>query len=212
VRPEPLRRVTGAAAPLLRPNIDTDLIIRVDRMLSTRPLDLAPFAFEAIRYRADGSDDPDFALNHSRFRGAPILIGGPNFGCGSSREPAVWAIIGLGVRCIVAPSFGDIFSANCYQNGLLPIVLDETEVGDLAEAAATGDPVTVDLEAQTITATDHAWSFTISATQKAALLEGLDDLDIAIRELDRIRTWEHEDRGLRPWAWTTTRRGRSAPG
>jgi 3-isopropylmalate/(R)-2-methylmalate dehydratase small subunit len=205
---EPFRTVTGAAAPLLRPNLDTDVIIRIDRMVSTRPAALAPFAFEAIRYCADGSDNPDFALNHDRFRGAPILIGGPNFGCGSSREPAVWAIMGLGIRCIVAPSFGDIFRANCHQNGLLPIVLEETDVADLAEVAASGAPVTVDLQAQRVTASERVWCFAIGANQRVALLDGLDDLDLALRDLDGIRTWEHADRELRPWAWITTRPGK----
>jgi 3-isopropylmalate/(R)-2-methylmalate dehydratase small subunit len=209
VSSEPLRIVSGAAAPLLRPNLDTDVIIRIDRMVSTQPADLAPFAFEAIRYRTDGSDNPDFALNQDRFRHAPILIGGPNFGCGSSREPAVWAIVGLGIRCIVAPSFGDIFQANCYQNGLLAIVLDKSEVAELADVAATGTSVTVDLEAQTISASERAWFFTIGAAQKAALLEGLDDLDVAVRDLDRIRTWEQADRDLRPWAWIAVRQNGS---
>jgi 3-isopropylmalate/(R)-2-methylmalate dehydratase small subunit len=117
----------------------------------------------------------------------------------------VWAIVGLGIRCIVAPSFGDIFQANCYQNGLLAIVLDKSEVAELVDAAATGDSVTVDLEAQKMSASDRAWFFTIGAAQKAALLEGLDDLDVAVRDLDRIRTWEQADRGLRPWAWITVR-------
>jgi 3-isopropylmalate/(R)-2-methylmalate dehydratase small subunit len=212
VSSEPLRTVAGAAAPLLRPNLDTDVIIRIDRMVSTQPADLAPFAFEAIRYRADGSDNPDFALNQDRFRHAPILIGGPNFGCGSSREPAVWAIMGLGIRCIVAPSFGDIFQANCYQNGLLAIVLDKSEVAELARVAATGDSVTVDLEAQKMSASDRTWLFAIGAAQKAALLGGLDDIDVAVRDLDRIRTWEDADRGLRPWAWNTVRQSTSRNG
>jgi 3-isopropylmalate/(R)-2-methylmalate dehydratase small subunit len=207
VSPEPLHTVTGPAAPLLRPNLDTDVIIRIDRCVSTEPTDLAPFAFEAIRHNADGTERPDFALNQPRFRGAPILIGGPNFGCGSSREPAVWAIKGLGIRCIVAPSFGDIFQANCYQNALLAIALNDTQVAELAEAAATGAPVTVDLPAQRITAADRVWLFSIGLAQKAALLEGLDDLDLAVRDLDRIQAWERADREARPWAWASTRAG-----
>ncbi len=199
----PLTTVTGAAAPLLRPNLDTDVIIRVERMVSTSPADLAPFAFEAIRYQADGSENPEFVLNQEAFRGAPILVGGPNFGCGSSREPAVWAIVGLGIRCIVAPSFGDIFQANCHQNGVLPIVLDETEVDDLAELAATGTPVTVDLAAQQVRAADRSWSFAIGLPQKLALLEGLDDLDLALRDIDSVRAWEQADRANRSWAWTS---------
>ncbi len=199
----PLTTVTGVAAPLLRPNLDTDVIIRVERMVSTSPADLAPFAFEAIRYQADGSENPEFVLNQEPFRGATILVGGPNFGCGSSREPAVWAIVGLGIRCIVAPSFGDIFQANCHQNGVLPIVLDEAAVDELADSAATGTPVTVDLAAQQVRAADRTWCFAIGPTQKLALLEGLDDLDLALRDIDSIRAWEQADRANRPWAWTS---------
>jgi len=201
----PLRTVTGVAAPLLRSNIDTDVIIRVERMVSAKPADLAPWAFEAMRYRPDGSEDPGFVLNQEPFRDAPILVAGSNFGCGSSREPAVWAIAGLGIRCIVAPSYGDIFEANCHQNGILPIVLSEAEVDDLATLAATGVPVTVDLEAQQVRSADCIWPFVIGPSQKLALLEGLDDLDLARSQMDAIRNWEHADRTARPWAWAPVR-------
>jgi 3-isopropylmalate/(R)-2-methylmalate dehydratase small subunit len=203
---EPIDMIVGPASPFLRTNVDTDVIIRVDRMMSTDPAALAPFAFEAVRYRPDGTEDPDFVRNDPRFRNAPILIAGANFGCGSSREPAVWAIVGLGIRCVIAPSFGDIFSANCFQNGVLPIVLDADDVSALAAIAADGTPLTVDLPAQTITAADRSFTFDIGELQKTALAQGLDDLDLALRDLDRIRAWEARDRAERPWAWTTTSR------
>lgn len=205
---EPLRVVTGVAAVLDRPNVDTDVIIRIERMVSTDPVDLAPSAFEALRYRADGSEDPDFVLNQEPFRQAQILVAGPNFGCGSSREPAVWAIKGLGIRVLVAPSFGDIFKANCHQNGLLPVVLDGRDVDALAGFAVSGAHVTVDLEVQQIRAGSLTWDFAIGRTQRMALLEGLDDLDLAMCHMPQIRAWEAADRTARSWAWAPVARDR----
>jgi 3-isopropylmalate/(R)-2-methylmalate dehydratase small subunit len=198
---QPLRKVSGAAVPLVRPNLDTDVIIRIDRMVSTSPADLAPFAFESLRIGPDGRPDPTVALNDPRFSGAPILIGGTNFGCGSSREPAVWALMGIGIRCVVAASFGDIFEANCHQNGVLPVVLTDPGLSALAAMAADGTPVEVDLEGQHILAGGSTWPFAIGAMQKVALLEGLDDIDLALRLSDDIEAWERRDRLRRPWAW-----------
>jgi 3-isopropylmalate/(R)-2-methylmalate dehydratase small subunit len=207
----PIGTIAGAAIPLLRPNVDTDVIIRVDRMVSTNPADLAPYAFEALRYHVDGTIDPSCPLNDPRFRGAPILIAGANFGCGSSREPAVWAIAGLGIGCIVAPSFGDIFRANCFQNGVLPIILDEGDVAALAANATDGARVVIDLPAQTITSLDDTWQFAIGQLQKTALVEGLDDLDLSIRYRDAIRNWESRDTVSRPWVWTASVNDGGAP-
>jgi 3-isopropylmalate/(R)-2-methylmalate dehydratase small subunit len=184
------------------------VIIRIERMVSTNPADLAPWAFEALRYRTDGSADPEFVLNQEPFRHAQILVTGPNFGCGSSREPAVWAIKGFGIRVIVAPSFGDIFRANCHQNGLLPIVLDDSDLDALAGLAASGTHVTVDLEAQQIRAGGLSWDFAIGHTQRMSLLEGLDDLDLAMRDMPQIRAWEEADRTARSWVWAPVARDR----
>jgi 3-isopropylmalate/(R)-2-methylmalate dehydratase small subunit len=200
----PIDVIAGPAIPLLRPNIDTDVIIRVDRMVSTDPLVLAPYAFEALRLRPDGTIDPSCVLNDPRFQGAPTLIAGANFGCGSSREPAVWAIAGLGIRCIIAPSFGDIFRANCFQNGVLPIVVDELDVEAIAANAAEGARVVIDLPAQTITSLEASWEFSIGQLQKTALVEGLDDLDLSMRHLDAIRAWEARDTVTRPWVWNAS--------
>jgi 3-isopropylmalate/(R)-2-methylmalate dehydratase small subunit len=198
---DPLRVVASVAAVLDQPNIDTDVIIRIERMVSTDPSILAPWAFEALRYRLDGSPNPDFVLNQAPFDRAEILVTGSNFGCGSSREPAVWAIKGLGIRVIIAPSFGDIFRANCHQNGLLPIALHDEDVHAVATLALAGKTILVDLEARRITADNHAWSFAIGDTQRHSLLEGLDDLDLALRDIDRVRSWEKSDRAKRGWAW-----------
>lgn len=206
---EPLQTLVGTAAPFLRPNVDTDVIIRVDRMVSMDPADLAPYAFEAFRFDTAGDEDTECIFNQKPFRGAPILLAGPNFGCGSSREPAVWALQGMGVRCVVAPSFGDIFEANCHQNGLLPITLPEDQMHELAAVADTGALVTVDLADQMIVAAEQRWSFTIGSMQKLALLEGLDDIDLALRARDDVDAWQTRDRAARPWAWTTTRPDRN---
>jgi 3-isopropylmalate/(R)-2-methylmalate dehydratase small subunit len=191
--------------PLLVPNVDTNVIIRIDRLTTTDPAALAAYVFEGLRQPAgggiaDGGRRP-FVLDDRRYQGAPTLLAGPNFGCGSSREPAVWALMGLGIRCVIGPSFGDIFRANCHQNGVLALTLDEAVIADIARTTADGTPVTVDLREQAITAADRTWAFSLPAIQRLALLEGLDDLDLALREAPRIHAWQQRDRQARPWAW-----------
>ena len=131
---EKFTRITSVAAPLMQANIDTDTIIPMSRYVTAEIDTLHQFAFEPLRFNADGSENPNFVLNRRAFRGARILIVGPNFGCGSSRETAVWAIAGLGIRCIIAPGFGSIFYANCFQSGLLPVVLSLVTVEAFAVA------------------------------------------------------------------------------
>jgi 3-isopropylmalate/(R)-2-methylmalate dehydratase small subunit len=196
-------RVTGPAAPLLAPNIDTDVIIRIERLTSGEIDKLGYYALEALRYRPDGSENPDFVFNQPKFRGAPILIAGPNFGCGSSREGAVTALMAMGVRCILADSYGDIFYNNCFQNGLLPLRLSEAEIADLAEQARTLDaPFTIDLAEQTLlTPSGASLAFTIDAMRRVALLEGLDDIGQTLKRNDDIRQWQAADRAARPWVW-----------
>jgi 3-isopropylmalate/(R)-2-methylmalate dehydratase small subunit len=194
--PTAFTTVRGPAAPLLLPDVDTDVLAPAH---SGRG-DLGASAFAPLRYRADGTDDPAFVLNDPRFRGAPILLAGRNFGCGSSREAAVWALQALGVRCVVAPSFGDIFAGNCVQNGLLPIALDAETIDSLALDAAGGEPFEVDLEALVVRAPEGAAvPFTVDATRRAQLLEGLDDLGISLRRLDDITRFQDADRVRRPW-------------
>lgn len=198
-------RVTGPAAPLLQPNIDTDVIIRAERLVGTPKEAMGRFAFEVWRFRADGSEEPDFVLNRAPFRGAPILLAGPNFGCGSSREAAVWALAGLGIRAVIAPSFSDIFAGNALQNGLLPVVLPEQTVRGLA-ALVEADPerarVTVDLERQAVIGPDGAaHGFVIDPDRREALLLGLDDIGLTLRQAELIEVWQAEDRRRRPWVW-----------
>jgi 3-isopropylmalate/(R)-2-methylmalate dehydratase small subunit len=188
--------VSGPAAPLLLPDVDTDVLAPAH----SGRANLAASAFAPLRYRADGSDDPAFVLNDPRFRDAPILLTGRNFGCGSSREAAVWALQALGVRCVIAPSFGDIFAGNCVQNGVLPIALDATAIDGLAAAATTGESFEVDLEALIIrTPTGDSVPFTVNATRRTQLLEGLDDLGSTRQRLDDIARFQDADRVRRPW-------------
>lgn len=206
---QPFTTVSGPAVPLMRANIDTDIIIRIDRMTTLGRHELGPVAMEALRYRADGSLDADSVLNRPQFRGARILLAGANFGCGSSREPAVWALMEMGYRCVIAPSFGDIFFSNCFQNGMLPIRLTEAQVQALAEQCAGGTPMQVDLAKRTLTAPDGTLiPFSIDPMRREALLNGLDDIGLTLKDGALIRAWQQRDRVDRAWAWP---KRRSAP-
>jgi 3-isopropylmalate dehydrogenase len=196
--------VTGRAAPLLRANIDTDVVIRIDRLIGNKRGQLGPFAFEAWRTQADGSENPDFVLNQAKYRGCQILVAGENFGCGSSREAAAWALIDFGLACVIAPSFGDIFAQNCFQNGVLCIALAKATVEAIAaELEAASDPrVTVDLKTQTIeTPTGTVIAFDIDSERRLALLEGLDEISLTLKLSDRIDAFRHADRRNRPWIY-----------
>jgi 3-isopropylmalate/(R)-2-methylmalate dehydratase small subunit len=198
---EPFTAVTGRAAPLLMANVDTDVIIRIERLTAADQSTLGRYAFESLRYLPDGSENPDFVLNRVAFRDAPILLAGANFGCGSSREGAVTAIRQMGIRCVIAPSFGDIFFSNCFQNGLLAIRLAEAEVAALA-ARLSNDPVlTVDLERQAIVAGNELLSFDIDPRRRESLLEGLDDIGLTMKQMGAIRAFQTNDRSSRPWVW-----------
>jgi 3-isopropylmalate/(R)-2-methylmalate dehydratase small subunit len=194
--------LTGRAAPLLMANVDTDVIIRIERLAGVPRAELGRYAFEALRYRADGSDDPEFVLNAPEFRGAPILLAGANFGCGSSREAAVWTLMGIGIRCVIAPSFGDIFYGNCVQNGVLPIALDAAAIKQLTDATSAGRSMTVDLVQQQVTADGNAaLPFAIDTLRRDRLLSGLDAIDLALRDRPVIQAWQEADRARRPWVW-----------
>ena len=200
---QPFITFTGQAAPLMIANVDTDVIIRINRMGGGPAGPIGHYAFEALRYLHDGSENPDFVLNQDRYREAPILLAGPNFGCGSSREPAVWALQALGLRCVIAASFGDIFYANCFQNGVLPIRLPEAVVATLAtEVAASDAPMTVDLERQVVAGPSGAeHGFEIDPPRRTALLEGLDDIGLTLKDLPVIEAWQAADTVARPWVW-----------
>ena len=207
---EAFRTLAAAAAPLMRANVDTDLIIRIERLVGSGRTGLGPHCFETLRYRPDGSDNPEFVLNKTPYRDSTILLAGPNFGCGSSREGAVWALMGAGIRCVIAPSFGDIFFSNCFQNGLLPIALPEEivkKIADQTEASQGAGRTTVDLVAQTVTLpSGESIPFTVDARKRDALIEGLDDIALTLRHKAAIEAWQARDRATRRWAWGSVTR------
>jgi 3-isopropylmalate/(R)-2-methylmalate dehydratase small subunit len=204
---EPLKTLTAVAAPLVRANVDTDAIIPSREMKTVSKTGLADGLFAGWRYLAIGSRDPDpaFILNQPAFSGARILIGGENFGCGSSREHAVWALAEYGFRAVIAPSFSPIFRNNCVRNGVAPVVLAEAEVQALAviiavDAGAT--PVTVDVEAGTVTGpAGFAATFELDEESREMLLHGLDAIELTLRARPRIDAFTLRDRSLRPWVY-----------
>ncbi len=187
----------GLVAPLDRANVDTDQIIAKEHLKSIKRTGFSEALFGAWR------KDPEFVLNQARYRGAAILLARKNFGCGSSREHAPWALMEWGFRCIVAPSFADIFFNNCFKNGLLPVVLTEAEVDRLFYecAAFPGFKLSVDLAQQTVSTQDHssAMRFEVDPSRKYCLLNGLDEIGLTLRHADEIRAFEARRKAQFPW-------------
>jgi 3-isopropylmalate/(R)-2-methylmalate dehydratase small subunit len=187
------RTVSGTAAPLDRVDVDTDQIIPKQFLKRIERSGYGEFLFFDWRFREDGTPNPDFVLNRAPYRDAPILIAGRNFGCGSSREHAAWALADFGIRAIVAPSFADIFQSNCFQNGLLPVTLPEGQVRTLTERASSdpGYVWTVDLERSRVTDNrGFEAAIEVDPFRRDCLLQGLDDIDLTLRHLDRILRYE----------------------
>ncbi len=189
----------------MRHNVDTDVIITIDRLMALPRAQMGDYGFEAWRFLPDGSENPDFELNRPGFRAAGILIAGRNFGCGSSREMAVWALWGMGFRCVIAPSFGDIFATNCVKNGMLALALSQDIVERLALEAqnvAGAEPFTVDLEACTLrTPGGEVISFEIAAGDRETLLRGLDEIAKTLQLEADIEAFQRRDRERRPWIY-----------
>jgi 3-isopropylmalate/(R)-2-methylmalate dehydratase small subunit len=202
---EPITILTGVAAPLFRPDINTDAIIPMRWLVTATRSGLGKGLFSEWRYRADGSEDSAFVLNRPAYRGARILIAGPNFGCGSSREHAPWALLDYGIRCIIAPGFASIFYENCLKNGVLPAVLPAPEVESLAawaEEAGAKARLTVDLAQGTISGPGRrVVTFTIEAARRAALLAGRDEIDDTLKHDQAIAAFQARDRAIRPWVY-----------
>lgn len=198
---EKFTRLTGVAAPLFRANVDTDAIIPSREMKRVSKEGLGEGMFADWRYSdvANRVENPDFVLNRSGFRKAPILLAGPNFGCGSSREHAVWALQDYGIRCVIAPSFGAIFQGNCVRNGILPLVLPEPSVAVLA-GMDRPQTLTIDLAAQSVRVPDGTeLPFTIAPADKEMLLEGLDAIGVTLKRLPTIQGFEGGYRARNPW-------------
>lgn len=202
---------TGIAAPLDRSNVDTDMIIPKQFLKSIKRAGFGPNLFDELRYLDEGQPDqdcagrplnPDFVLNQSRYQGTSVLLARENFGCGSSREHAPWALDDFGIRVVIAPSFADIFYNNCFKNGLLPIVLPEAQVDQLfKEVEATeGYQLTVDLERQVVvTASGEEFAFDVDGFRKHCLLNGLDDIGLTLQHADEIKAYEAHRREASPW-------------
>lgn len=188
--------LTGIVAPLLRDNIDTDAIIPSREMKTTGRSGLADGLFAPWRYRSGREPDPQFVLNRPEYAHAPILAAGANFGCGSSREHAVWALMEWGVRAVIAESFAPIFHANALRNGLLALVLNASAVATLA-----GHEATIDLGTQTVASEGREWPFAIDAEAKAMMLEGIDVIDLSMKSAPAIDAWTARDRLARPWVY-----------
>jgi 3-isopropylmalate/(R)-2-methylmalate dehydratase small subunit len=200
---EPFTRVSAVAAPLDLPNVDTDRIIPARFLRKPRDVGYGQFCFHDMRLRPDGAEDPAFVLNRPAYRDARILVAAENFGCGSSREGAVWALADWGIRAVVAPSFGDIFHENSLRNGLLPVRLPAATVAALRQAlhAAPGATVTIDLPAQTVTGPDGTpHRFEMDPFRKQALLEGLDEVGLTLRRATEIDAFEARHGAEWPWA------------
>ena len=199
---EKFKSLTGVAAPLPLINTDTDMIIPKQFLKTIKRTGLGVNLFSEMRYKDDGSEKPDFILNQAAYRDTQVLVAGENFGCGSSREHAPWAINDFGIKCIIAPSFADIFYNNCFKNGILPIVLPPEEVDALMKDAEKGSNarISIDLETQTVTSSDGVvFNFKVDPFRKHCLMNGLDDIDLTLEKETSIQSFEQQAAISRPW-------------
>ena len=195
-------RLTAPACPLDFANLNTDQLLPARYLKWPRSAGIGKVLLQDLRFDPDGRERPDFPLNRPAWRGAKIVVGGRNFGCGSSRESAVYALYDYGIRCVIAPSYGDIFSGNAVQNGLLTAIVPDGEAAEImAQLVATPElPVTVDLEQQTILCGNRAYAFSIDPVRRMRLLNGWDDIALTEAFRDKISAFKADDRMRRPWA------------
>ena len=199
---EPFKQLSGVAAPLPMINVDTDMIIPKQFLKTIKRTGLGKALFFELRTKPDGSLNPDFVLNQPAYAGAKILIAGANFGCGSSREHAPWALLDYGIRCVIAPSFADIFFNNCFKNGILPIALPQADVEKLLDDASRGANaiVSIDLEKQEIRGPDGGCvKFDVDPFRKQCLLGGWDDIGLTLRQENKISAFEAARKTQMPW-------------
>ncbi|MGN6465089.1 MAG: 3-isopropylmalate dehydratase small subunit [Rhizobiaceae bacterium] len=200
---EKFTKITGVAAPMPIVNVDTDMIIPKDYLKTIKRTGLGKGLFAEMRYLDDGAENPDFVLNKPAYRKAQILVAGDNFGCGSSREHAPWALLDFGIRCVISTSFADIFYNNCFKNGILPVVVSPEDLEKLLDDASRGAnaTVTVDLEAMEIRGPDGGVvKFDLDAFRRHCLLNGLDDIGLTLQKSTSIDTFEKSYAESRPWA------------
>ncbi|SCA57191.1 3-isopropylmalate isomerase subunit [Candidatus Terasakiella magnetica] len=198
---EKFTTLTGIAAPMPLINIDTDMIIPKLFLKTIKRSGLGANLFDEMRFNQDGSEKADFVLNKEPYRKAQIIVAGDNFGCGSSREHAPWAIADFGIRCVISTSFADIFHNNCFKNGILPIRLPKADVDRLMEQASNGAnaTITIDLENQKIEGAGDAIEFNVDPFRKSCLLEGLDDVGLTLKKEDKINAFEDSYKQSMPW-------------
>ena len=200
---EKFTKLTGIAAPMPLVNIDTDMIIPKQFLKTIQRSGLGKNLFDEMRFDREGNEVADFVLNQPAYRSAEILVAGDNFGCGSSREHAPWALLDFGIRCVISTSFADIFFNNCFKNGILPIILPQEQVDVLMADARKGANarVTVDLEAQTVTTSDgQSFGFAVDPHRKHCLMNGLGDIGLTLEKAAAIDSFEAKVATLRPWA------------
>ncbi|NBX66151.1 MAG: 3-isopropylmalate dehydratase small subunit [Proteobacteria bacterium] len=198
---QPFKLLTAIAAPLPMTNVDTDMIIPKQFLRTIKRTGLGKHLFSEMRYEANGQEKPDFVLNKPAYRAAQILIADENFGCGSSREHAPWALNDFGIRCVIAPSFADIFHGNSFKNGMCPVVLPRAQVLQLMERATQypDQPMTVDLEKQEVRAGNLVFPFTTDPFRRHCLLNGLDDIGLTLQHEGDISAFEEARKNERPW-------------
>jgi 3-isopropylmalate/(R)-2-methylmalate dehydratase small subunit len=194
------KQLTAIAASLPVDNVDTDMIIPKQFLKTIKRTGLSEGLFYEMRYDVNGTKNADFILHNAPYDKAEILVSGDNFGCGSSREHAPWALMDFGIRCVIAESFADIFYNNCFKNGILPVALPKEDVAELRAVAESDTPeITVDLESQTIRAQNKEYRFDVDAARKHNLLNGLDDIGLSLKHEGDITTYETQRRGQTPW-------------
>ena len=199
---EKFTKLTGIAVPMPLVNIDTDMIIPKQFLKTIARTGLGKNLFDEMRYTQEGQEIPDFILNQPAYRASEIIVAGDNFGCGSSREHAPWALLDFGIRCVISTNFADIFYNNCFKNGILPVVLPKEAVDVLMADAQKGANarISVDLENQTVTSSDgQSFGFEVDAFKKHCLMNGLDDIGLSLEKVAAIDSFESRAKTLRPW-------------
>ena len=196
---EKFTKLRGVAAPFNMINIDTDKILPKQFLKTIKRSGLGKHLFTELRYMGDGSENPEFVLNKPSYRDSNIIVAGDNFGCGSSREHAPWALLDYGIKCIISTSFADIFYNNCFKNGILPIILDEEKIKELSEYSNRKEEILVDLNKQVIVYGNNEIKFEIDPFKKKCLLEGLDDIALSLKKVDKIKTFENSLKTKKPW-------------
>ena len=196
---EKFKKIIGIAAPFTRINVDTDLIVPAESLKTISRKGLGKDLFLYIRFNENGSENKKFILNQSNYKNSKILITGKNFGCGSSREHAPWALLDFGIKCIISPSFADIFYNNCFKNGMLPIILGGKEINQIIEYSNRKEIIEINLQEQEIKFGNNKINFNIDPFKKKCLLNGLDDISLTLENSEKISSYEENLKKIKPW-------------